>query len=80
MGRERDSMATEQRSDVVGAAHLVLASGATPLHPEEAVFEAMLAGQAQPRSRCLRETTIHDAVRAALDRAFQPPSLNGTAR
>jgi hypothetical protein len=74
-------MATEQRSDVVGAAHLVLASGATPLHPEEAVFEVMLAGwQAQPRSRCLRETTIHDAVRAALDRAFQPPSLNGTAR
>ncbi|HVF13500.1 MAG TPA: tyrosine-type recombinase/integrase [Acidimicrobiales bacterium] len=47
-----------------GAAHLVLSSGVTPLHPQEAVFEAMLVGwTSQQRSRCLSSDTIGDRLR-----------------
>ncbi|MGN9787267.1 hypothetical protein ACTMTF_38010 [Nonomuraea sp. ZG12] len=33
-----------QRVSVEGAAHLVLADGVVPLHPQDAVFAAMLTG------------------------------------
>jgi integrase/recombinase XerC len=57
-------MAGERRVEVPGAAHLVLASGVVPLHPEEAVFEAMLEGwAAQQRSRYLKASTIEDGLR-----------------
>ena len=52
------------RVEVPGAAHLVLAEGVVPLHPQEAVFEAMLSGwQTQQRSRYLKAATIEDRVR-----------------
>ena len=51
-------MAT-RRVDLKGAAHLVLPDGLAHLRPEEAVFEAMLAGWArQQTSRQLSITTI----------------------
>lgn len=44
---------------MAGAAHLVLVDGAVLLHPEPAVFEAMLAGwQLQQRSRLLAAPTV----------------------
>ena len=45
--------------DLAGAAHLVLAEGAALLHPEPAVFEAMLTGwRQQQESRLLGVSTI----------------------
>src|SRR5690349_17095931 len=42
-----------------GAAHLVLADGVVHLDPEQAVFQAMLAGwERQQRTRFLNEATI----------------------
>lgn len=47
------------RADLAGAAHLELVSGAVQLHPEEAMFEAMLRGwRAQQTARGLREDTV----------------------
>jgi site-specific recombinase XerD len=64
MRTEKRSSPTDQRREILCAAHLMLAAEVTPLHPEEAVFEAMLAGwQAQQRSRYLRPATIEDALR-----------------
>lgn len=54
---------------VPGTARLVLVAGATLLHPEESVFEAMLEGwQRQQQSRLLRASTINN--RAGTVRAF----------
>jgi integrase/recombinase XerC len=48
-----------RRIESAGAAHLVLAEGATLLHPEPALFEAMLAGwRMQQESRLLAAVTI----------------------
>lgn len=48
-----------QRSETPGAAHLALVRGAILLHPETAVFDAMLAGwRTQQQSRLLTATTI----------------------
>ncbi len=48
-----------ERGSLAGAARLALVQGPALLHPERAVFEAMLAGwQAQQRSRLLAETTV----------------------
>ena len=48
-----------QHGGLAGSARLVLVQGPSLLHPERAVFEAMLAGwQAQQRSRLLAETTV----------------------
>jgi site-specific recombinase XerD len=53
----------EPRVEVPGAAHLVLAEGVAPLHPEEAVFEAMLEGwRVQQQSRYLKASTIEDGL------------------
>lgn len=52
------------RVEMAGAAHLVLHPDVTPLHPEEATFEGMLAGWVtQQQSRHLAESTIEDRVR-----------------
>lgn len=56
-------MGGDHRVEVPGAAHLVLASGVAQLHPQEAVFEAMLSGWGtQQRSRYLKATTIEDGL------------------
>jgi integrase/recombinase XerC len=48
-----------RRSDVAGAARLVLVEGATLLHPAPAMFEAMLTGwRTQQESRLLAGPTI----------------------
>lgn len=48
-----------QQGQLAGSARLVLVQGPVLLHPERAVFEAMLAGWgAQQRSRSLAETTV----------------------
>jgi site-specific recombinase XerD len=48
-----------QQGQLAGSARLVLVQGPALLHPERAIFEAMLAGwQAQQRSRLLAETTV----------------------
>lgn len=48
-----------KRVAIEGAAHLVLTEGVVPLHPAEAVFEAMLTGwRRQQLSRQLAATTI----------------------
>ncbi len=53
-----------RRVDIDGAAHLILRSNVTPLHPEEALFEAMLEGwSVQQRSRRLAQGTIEDRLR-----------------
>jgi site-specific recombinase XerD len=53
-----------ERVDVEGAAHLVLLRGARLLHPEEQVFEAMLAGwEAQQHSRMLSPSTTQTRIR-----------------
>jgi integrase/recombinase XerC len=47
------------RGDLAGAAQLELVAGVVPLHPEEAIFAAMLRGwRAQQAARGLREDTI----------------------
>jgi integrase/recombinase XerC len=49
----------EQRKELAGSARLVMVQGATLLRPEQAVFEAMLAGwRRQQRSRLLAELTV----------------------
>jgi len=49
----------ERREELAGSARLVLVRGAALLHPEQAVFDAMLAGwRAQQRSRLLAELTV----------------------
>ena len=54
-----DTAPSQRRLDIDGAAHLVLRSGATPLHPEEAAFAAMLEGwEVQQRSRRLAPGSI----------------------
>jgi integrase/recombinase XerC len=59
-----------RRIDVVGAAHLVVVSGATLLHPDVQVFEAMLEGWRRQRvSRHLAMVTIETSL--ALVRRFQ---------
>ena len=59
-----------RRSDVAGAARLVLVDGATLLHPEPAMFEAMLTGwRTQQESRLLAEPTIE--MRDKTIRRFQ---------
>jgi integrase/recombinase XerC len=56
--------------DVDGAAHLVLTDAVVPLHPEEAVFNAMLVGwRRQQRSRLLAPGTVEN--REAIVRRFQ---------
>ena len=48
-----------QRVEPPGSARLVMVSGAVLLRPEEAVFEAMLAGwRAQQQSRMLAASTV----------------------
>lgn len=55
-----------ERSNLAGAAHLVLAPGVTHLDPEMAVFEAMLEGWAlQQRTRFLKHSTIASRLRLA---------------
>jgi hypothetical protein len=52
-------MQRQERADVPGAAHLVLADGVVHLDPERAVFDAMLAGwERQQRTRFLKDATI----------------------
>lgn len=54
----------ETRVEIAGAAHLVLHPSVTPLHPEEATFEGMLAGwRTQQLSRHLAASTIADRMR-----------------
>ena len=54
----------EQRKELAGSARLVMVQGATLLRPEQAVFEAMLAGwRCQQRSRLLAELTVTWRVR-----------------
>jgi integrase/recombinase XerC len=49
----------ERRQELPGSARLVLVQGAALLRPEQAVFDAMLAGwRAQQRSRLLAELTV----------------------
>jgi site-specific recombinase XerD len=49
----------QQRGQLAGSARLVLVQGPSLLHPEWAVFDAMLAGwRAQQRSRLLSDTTV----------------------
>ena len=49
----------ERGGVLAGSARLVLVRGAALLHPERAVFDAMLAGwRAQQRSRLLAELTV----------------------
>jgi|HubBroStandDraft_3_1064219.scaffolds.fasta_scaffold103470_1 integrase/recombinase XerC len=49
----------ERRRELAGSARLVMVQGATLLRPEQAVFEAMLAGwRSQQRSRLLAELTV----------------------
>jgi hypothetical protein len=48
-----------QHGQLAGSARLVLVQGPALLHPEQAVFDAMLAGwRAQQRSRLLADTTV----------------------
>lgn len=62
-------MAGRRRLQIEGAAHLVLASGVRHLHPEEAVFEAMLAGwSGQQSARLLAPGTVE--AREAVVRRF----------
>jgi integrase/recombinase XerC len=57
------------RGDLAGAADLELVSGVVRLHPEEAMFEAMLRGwRAQQTARGLREDLI--GARERLMRRF----------
>jgi integrase/recombinase XerC len=50
-----------RRVELEGRAHLELAQGVRHLHPEEAMFEAMLRGwRAQQTARILRDKTIAD--------------------
>ena len=57
------------RGDLAGAARLEMVSGVVQLHPEDAMFEAMLRGwRAQQAARGLREDTI--APRERLVRRF----------
>src|SRR3974390_3355714 len=57
------------RGDLVGTAALELVQGVAQLHPEDAMFEAMLRGwRAQRAPRGLREDTI--APRERLVRRF----------
>lgn len=59
MGPKGGTASFRRRLDIDGAAHLVLRSGATPLHPKEAAFAAMLEGwEVQQRSRRLAPGTI----------------------
>lgn len=52
-----------RRVNMEGAAHLVLADGAVPLHPSETVFEAMLTGwERQQRSRMLAIKTVEGRI------------------
>ncbi|MEV4002612.1 tyrosine-type recombinase/integrase [Actinomadura sp. NPDC049753] len=52
-----------RRVPIEGAAHLVLADGVVPLHPADAVFDAMLVGwERQQRSRLLAASTIKSRV------------------
>jgi hypothetical protein len=47
--------------EIDGAAHLVLTDGVVPLHPQEAVFDAMLLGwRRQQRSRLLSPGTVEN--------------------
>ena len=56
--------------DLDGAAHLVLTDTVVPLHPHEAVFDAMLVGwHRQQRSRLLTPGTVENRV--AIVRRFQ---------
>ena len=49
----------ERRRELAGSARLVMVRGAMLLRPEQAVFEAMLAGwRSQQRSRLLAELTV----------------------
>lgn len=53
----------ERRLEVPGAAHLVLVDGVVHLDPEQAVFQAMLAGwERQQRTRFLKDATIGPRV------------------
>jgi hypothetical protein len=56
--------------DLEGAAHLVLTDAVVPLHPHEAVFDAMLVGwRRQQRSQLLAPGTVE--MREAIIRRFQ---------
>src|SRR5947209_864791 len=58
------------RAELPGAAHLALVQGASLLHPERAVLDAMLNGWAlQQQSRLLGATTI--STRRRMVRRFQ---------
>jgi len=66
---DRGQEAALGRGDLAGAAHLELVSGVAQLHPEDAMFEAMLRGwRAQQTARGLQEGTI--APRERLVRRF----------
>ena len=66
---DRGQEAALRRGDLAGAAHLELVSGVAQLHPEDAMFEAMLRGwRAQQTARGLQEGTI--APRERLVRRF----------
>ena len=65
-----------RRSGVAGAARLVLVEGATLLHPEPAMFEAMLTGwRTQQESRLLAAPTID--MRDKTMRRFQRLAVVG---
>jgi integrase/recombinase XerC len=56
--------------DIDGAAHLVLTDVVVPLHPEDAVFDAMLLGwRRQQRSRLLSPATVEN--RESIVKRFQ---------
>ena len=66
MKKPANGMNSPRRVDIDGAAHLILRSNVAPLHPEEALFDAMLEGwSVQQRSRCLAQGTINDRLRLA---------------
>ena len=56
--------------DIDGAAHLVLTDVVVPLHPEDAVFDAMLLGwRRQQRSQLLSPATVEN--RESIVKRFQ---------
>ena len=58
-GRPERANGVTRQTEVAGAARLVLVDGAVLLHPEPAVFEAMLAGwRLQQESRLLARLTV----------------------
>ena len=67
--------------DLDGAAHLVFPDTVVPLHPEEAVFEAMLDGwHRQQTSRQLRPTMEQRDARSCAGSRRSPTTGRGSGR